>query len=197
LAAEGPKPPSGQRFQRHRVMASRLLVLAAVMLGCLIPQDYRFSDNPPPFKNNPVKITSPSPSATTITMSNGTGGTRACVEEFSVNATDPDLDDQLTVRWYGDYDPIVNPGILREQLLSNVGAAERGPATYRVDLNQAGSLFVTPKPHVLEVLVTDGFLDDMDRTPVNRSGDPDAGVNPSYLDRHVWIIDTVAGDCVQ
>ncbi|HEY8210179.1 MAG TPA: hypothetical protein VIG99_21995 [Myxococcaceae bacterium] len=177
-------------------MASGLLMLAAVMFGCLVPQDYRFSDDAPPFKNNPVKIVHPDPPGTTITLNNGIGGGggTACSEDFAVSAEDPDLNDPITVRWYVDYDPGMNPGILREQLLSNVGSAQRGPSSVRMDLNAPGNPLVQQGFHVVEVLVADGLLDD-DRLPLPKSVDPDAGVNPSFVDRYVWTVKTLPGDC--
>jgi hypothetical protein len=192
--AKGSKPPSGQRFPPCRDMASVLLTLATVMLGCLVPQDFLFSDDPPPFKNSPVTIANPEPPGTTVTLNNGLGGTIACSETFSVSAFDPDLNDPLTVRWYVDYEPTLNPGILRERLLNNLGSPERGPTSLVMDLNAPGNPLAPQGSHVLEVLVTDGLLDE-DRNPVAKSEDPDAGVNPSYVDRYVWVIKTVPGDC--
>lgn len=193
--AAGPKSPSGQRFPRRRAVASGLLTLAIAMLGCIVPQDFSFSDDPPPFKNNPVKIVQPDPTGTIITLNNGTGGGTACSEDFAVSAFDPDLNDPITVRWYVDYDPATNPSILREQLLSNVGSTQRGPSTVHMDLNAPGNPLVQQGSHVMEVLVADGMLDD-ERNPVAKSVDPDAGVNPSYVDRYVWIVKTVPGDCL-
>ncbi|HVE87211.1 MAG TPA: hypothetical protein VND93_30355, partial [Myxococcales bacterium] len=160
------------------------------MGGCFVPQDYLFSDDPPPFKNNPVKIVLPvAPNTTTVTTNNGQNGVTgiACELGFSVTATDPDVDDPITVRWYVDYDANTNPTIVREQLLDNRGGATRPQVTLDMNLNQPGNPLIPAETHLLEVLVTDGVLDN-DRVPKPRSMDPDAGENPSYLDRYVWVV---------
>src|SRR5678816_4922006 len=125
--ASAPKSASSQRIWSRRAMASSLLTGMGVMLGCLVPQDYRFSDDPPPFKNNPVKIELPvDPDVTTLTLNNGVGGGTACVQDFTIFATDPDLNDLITVQWFVDYDERLNPGIFREFALANLGSPKRG-----------------------------------------------------------------------
>lgn len=182
-----------QRFCRRWTLASSLLTVLA-MGGCLVPQDYRFSDDPPPFKNNPVKIVLPTePEGTTITTNNGQGGGSGCSLDFSVFVTDPDLNDPITVQWFVDYDPVTNPSIYREELLNNVGTPVRGPADLRMDLDATGNPLKPAGLHVLEFLVADGQI--VNRIPQPKSQDPDAGVNPSYVDRYVWIVNVEPGDC--
>jgi len=164
------------------------------MPGCLVPQDYRFSDDPPPFKNNPVKIELPvDPDVTTLTLNNGVGGGTACVQDFTISAIDPDLNDLITVHWFVDYDERLNPGAFREFALANLGSAKRGPNTLHMDLNSPANPLAPQATHVLEALVADGQL--VNRDPQLKSNDPDAGPNPSYVDRYVWVVRTEAGDC--
>ena len=169
------------------------LLAPVVMGGCLVPQDYRFSDDPPPFKNNPVTIASPFPDGTVLTTYNGEGGptATACRLTFRVSASDPDLDDLITVRWFADYDR--TPVILQEDLLQNLGSPTRGPVELTMDLGVPGNPLSSQATHVLEVLVADGQL--VNRTPLPRSSDPDAGVNPSFVDQYAWIVKTEPGDC--
>jgi hypothetical protein len=177
-------------------MASLLLTSLGVMLGCLVPQDYRFSDDPPPFKNNPVKIDLPvEPNVTSLTLNNGVGGGTPCVQDFTITATDPDLNDLITVQWFVDYDPTLNPRYYREFPLPNLGSPTRGPNTLHMDLNAPGNPLAPQATHVLEVLVGDGQI--INRVPQLKSDDPDAGPNPSYVDRYVWVVKTEPGDCQQ
>lgn len=188
------KPAPDQRICSRRAMASGLLTAVGVMLGCLVPQDYRFSDDPPPFKNNPVKIVLPvEPDVTTLTLNNGVGGGTACVQDFTVQATDPDLNDLITVQWFVDYDKELNPRYFREFPLANLGSPTRPPNTLHMDLNSPGNPLAPQATHVLEVLVADGQL--INRVPQDKSDDPDAGPNPSYVDRYVWVVKTEPGDC--
>jgi hypothetical protein len=192
--AGGPKSASDQRIWSRRAVASGLLTVVGVMLGCLVPQDYRFSDDAPPFKNNPVKIMLPvEPDRTTLTLTNGVGGGTACVQDFTISATDPDLNDPITVQWFVDYDQNLNPSIYRERLLPNLGSPVRGPTTLHMDLNAPGNPLAPQATHVLEVLVGDGQI--VNREPQLKSNDPDAGPNPSYVDRYVWVVKTEPGDC--
>lgn len=192
--AGASKSAPDQRICSRRAVASGLLSVVGVMLGCFVPQDYRFSDDPPPFKNNPVKIVLPvEPDLTTLTLNNGVGGGTACVQDFTIFATDPDLNDQLTVQWFVDYDQFINPRYYREFALANVGSPTRGPNTLHMDLNQLGNPLAPQATHVLEVLVADGQL--INRVPQLKSNDPDAGPNPSYVDRYVWVVKTEPGDC--
>jgi len=197
-------PPAGAPSMRSNYLKRRRFLLpvplasgllwAVVMGGCLVPQDYRFSDDPPPFKNNPVTIVSPPfPEGTTLTANNGQGGptATACRLSFRISASDPDLDDLLTVRWYVDYDR--NPVIFREDLLQNLGSPIRGPAELTMDLGVPGNPLSSQGIHVLEVLVADGQV--VNRQPLPRSSDPDAGENPTYMDEHAWIVRTETGDC--
>jgi len=175
-------------------MASGLLTAMAIMLGCLVPQDFVFSDDPPPFKNNPVKIVLPvEPDRTTLTLNNGVGGGTACAQDFTISATDPDLNDTITVQWFVDYDQNLNPRYFREFLLANAGSPVRGPNTLHMDLNSPGNPLTQQATHVLEALVADGQL--INREPQLKSDDPDAGPNPSYVDRYVWVVKTEPGDC--
>jgi len=186
--------PSFQRFSRRTALAWALLVLAPVMAGCLLPQDYRFSDDPPPFRNNPVRVVlPPEPGSIAITTSNGVGGGRGCSLEFVVLVTDPDLDDPITVQWFVDYNKDTNPNFFREELLFNTGSPVRGPARLRMDLGSPGNPLFPSGLHVLELLVADGQI--VNRIPQPKSQDPDAGVNPTFVDGFAWAITVEAGDC--
>jgi hypothetical protein len=188
------KGPSLLGFPGRWAMASALLASAFAMIGCVIPQDYRFSDDPPPFKNNPVTIKPPPfPAALTLSTNNGQPGGRGCAVEFSVLVTDPDLDDLLTVQWFVDYDPETNPRYYREEPLNNTGTPERGPAELVIDLNAIGNPLENTGGHVVEFLVGDGQI--VNRIPQPKSRDADAGVNPSYVDRYVWIVNVDTGEC--
>jgi hypothetical protein len=169
-------------------------------MGCLVPQDYRFSDDVPPLKNNQLEIIAVSPAgSSTIPTQNGLppGTGLGCSLNFSVTVADADVDDSITVRWYVDYDPSPGSqtsGFVSAKTLVNRGTALRDPADWTTNLNQPGNLLQVEGTHVVEAVAFDGQLSEPDRTPIAKSVS-DAGVNPSFVQKYVWIVKTEPGDC--
>lgn len=180
--------------------ASRAILgaLAFAMTGCLIPQDDQTLVIPPRQRNRAPRIVTdqivPAIEQRTIFLS--TTPTCPNAQEFQVYVADPDVDDQLTVRWYLDNSP-TNVGIVAPDTVIETNGKELRdqPATFTADLNAPSNRFITGS-HLLEVIVSDGTLNNRRPLPRNTIG-PDGGTikEETFVAMWAWQVVTVSGSC--
>ena len=162
-----------------------LALLAAGLGACLIPPDDRILDFPPPAQNRPPRIIENlAQPDRRVTLGTGT----TCLQTFSVQVEDPDVDDPIIARWYVDYDATSNPAPYgQDQRLDNNGKALRDePATLTLAPSSSGSPLATTGAHLVEVLVADGRL--VNREPLPHPSVEDGGLNPSYAVTYAWLV---------
>lgn len=141
----------------------RLLpLLPLLLLGCLVDQPIEPSDDPLPRRNHPPIILRKVPNANTLHLQ------RACTPRFTLPLLeDGDLDDDLEVKWFVNYDEGNVLPIDRWWIDAAEARDELRFVTNRefvVDLEHHPGSSVL----VVEAVVSDGF-DDPAAPPVHRA----------------------------
>lgn len=166
------------------------LSASIIVSGCLVPQDETPLKPDPIFFNLAPRLLNVNPAFPYIEINDESD----CELQFSVNAADPDINQTIRLRYYVDYDPATKPGFEREFVFSNLGQEERPEtAVFVTDVGAALNPLGQTGVHLVEAMVFDGTLSPT-RAPEPLGIIPDGGVNPSYVDVHQWVVNTVF-DC--
>lgn len=209
LNADRPRGPSPQatgfaRLGRCARVAGGLLswryraavaaVLLTTMTGCLIPQDDHTLVIPPPPRNRPPRIITDQVTPVTRTLYLSDSATCTTKQQFQVYFADPDVDDTLYYRWYVDYTETRTGFLLEGRISTNGKEVRDDSAVLQANAADPASVFATPGPHLVEVIVSDGTL--VDRTPQPRaSTEPDAGDQETFVALWSWLVVTKTGSC--
>jgi hypothetical protein len=183
-------------------LASTLLALcwaASALSGCLLSQEDRVLDFPAQ-RNRPPRIMEELPidgnRLTIVEQSSDPCPTLV----FGFSAEDPDVDQDLTVRWYVDYPRVPVSAEDREQvLLANHSRAQRDTqGNLTVDLGGVLNLPLNqlqlPVTHIVEAVLFD-FRIGPDRKPIPISGADGGILNPSYAVSYAWVVDMRRTTC--
>ena len=192
---------AGALLRRASASAALLALLAWVGLalgGCVIPQDDTLFVGPRNARNRPPRILENQVSPQTRIIREFGNGT--CRQTFEVLATDPDVNDLLSVYWFVDYVP-GQASTDKIDLLSPSDGPERNDrATFVADLTAANSKLRAPGLHTVEAVLVDRQFDVVKRQPTQEIGDnPDGGaaivVDEGYAVTYAWTVETVTGVC--
>ena len=177
-------------------LASTLLALcwaASALSGCLLSQEDRVLDFPAQ-ANRPPRIMEELPidgsRLTVVQQSSDPCPTLV----FGFSAEDPDVNQDLFVRWYVDYPRVPGSADEREQILAANGmrAQRDTQGNLTVDLTEALasplSELQLPGTHIVEALLFD-FRIGPDRKPIPISGADGGILNPSYAVSYAWVVD--------
>lgn len=170
-----------------------LVLLLALVPGCLLPQEDHILGDLPPEKNQPPRILESllQPSGRFVLVRNGVG----CPDlSFLAPVSDPDVNDTLIYNFY--IDPDVDPAFVKQSQLSNNGLPDRpDPATLEVSFATTGPL-QRPGEHIVEVLVSDGKLVNRDPQPQPvRLPDGGTVLDTTYAVTYAWVVTVSAGGC--
>ncbi|WP_223646427.1 hypothetical protein [Corallococcus sp. EGB] len=178
------------------LMAALVLAAIATGSGCLIPQDEALLEGVPRFRNRPPRIVEEQVEPSERILR--TFGVGSCTQDFGVVVEDLDVDDQIIVEWYVDYNPAAPKGPDLQVALAATGQPRRDSrGTLHVDLRTANSPLAPPGIHLVEALVTDRHLINRQPAPPDEVLLPDGGVvkDPGFVTSYAWVVNTVAGDC--
>jgi hypothetical protein len=182
-------------FAARARLASTLLLLcwiAGALNGCLLSQEDRVL-NIPAQQNRPPRIIEER-----LDPRDRVRRVPDCSRlEFTFRAEDPDVNDQLKVRWYVDYQRTQSDILDNEQVLAPSGQPERlDPGYLSVDLTSAlglpASQLQVAGSHVVEAVLFDNQILGPLRTPVPFTA-ADAGVveNPSFAVSYAWVVEAL------
>jgi hypothetical protein len=180
-------------MRRPLPVVSWAVAWAALLSGCLIPQEDHILGDLPPRKNQPPQILENLlvPANRFVTVQNGSNCKNLL---FQATVSDPDVQDRLIYNFYIDSN--LNPGFVKQAILPNGGLPERpDPAEFEVSFAVAGPL-QQPGEHVVEVLVADGPLVNRDPQPrVVTLLDGGTALDPSYAVTYAWVVTVNPGPC--
>src|SRR5712664_607010 len=183
-------------FRPRWSLASTLLLVlvgACSLSACLLSQEDRVLDIPPP-RNRPPRIMEELPITPENRVTVIPQGECPTLQ-FSFKAEDPEVGDTLFVNWYIDYS--LGTGDAQVQMLSPTGQTVRF-LNNPFSLNLRGTLdtpfryLQQPGTHVVEALLFDGFLDAR-RQPLPITPATDGGIeNPSYVVSYAWVVEVLS-----
>jgi len=198
VALPGCKVLKLQRFMT-RSLASGLLPIGwkhagvgflLVLSGCLIPQESRILEPVPAARNRPPRILEEVVTPPRVIR---TGNGPNCRLDFEYKVEDPDVEDNLTTRWYiyTNFDP--NLPAYREGQIPPDGKTVRDrSATLSIDFAAAENPLRLEGVYAVEGLVSDGTL--INRQPQPRHL-PGGDTDPTYAVSYAWVVIVTAGSC--
>mgnify|MGYP001343013206 CR=1 FL=1 len=181
-------------------VAGRLLWLSLALSSCLLPQNDEPLPVIPPARNRPPRIFFTAPERSfkfSIGMNCKPPTVQAGVE-------DADLQDLIRIKWFtyeGNGTDMPTQSFDRATLPESAEARRSPPLEPPPTVFNQGLLTRTGVARQLEVVVSDGeFSADGQGNLISlprRVDGPDGGLidNITYIDRYVWVVDTVNEPC--
>jgi len=170
-------------------------LVALPMSACLLPQNDHFLPEVPPQKNRPPRILESTVMPTSRAPQIGNGP--HCQLTFSFNIEDPDINDNLTVFWFVDYNAnsLTSSPVWFNLIDNPSGRIQRSDsAEYVVQVANPATPLHEHGTHRVEAVVADGPLVSHDQVLDHESA-ADAGPNLSYLVTYGWVVDVTPEDC--
>jgi hypothetical protein len=184
-------------------------------MACVFPQDDQVIPDRPPVANRPVRLIpgSARPEQREPPPIRIGANCSSDAAEFSIRASDPDLDNNIRANWYIDPNERYFPTANQPELRGNSGVRIAGsdvriitsPSSLRSSLQQ----FADGRKHRVEVVVTDGeFIESQVTDPVTGETRPFLDVNrdpirnadgvfavEAYRDDYVWLVEVSTTPC--
>jgi hypothetical protein len=159
--------------------------------GCLIPQESRILEPVPAVRNRPPRILEELVTPDRVIRTNN--GPNCPRLDFAYKVEDPDVEDNLTTRWYIYTNFQANLPAYREGQIPPDGRTVRDRSvTLSIDFAAAENPLRLEGVYVVEGLVSDGTL--INRTPLPRPL-PGGDTDPTYAVSYAWVVIVTNGPC--